>query len=195
MGDGALKSCILTYGWRGIFAVLLIFFMVFCSGDSCPEHEKTWFDGWERPIFLPVPDETEETNPPQDTEKVTTFESASSPLEVAPDPHVIIGEKITTEGDERCLFPVLIKITPETNIFGILLMLYTEPQNHIYGLTVESIPEGLHFSYIIDNNRAVVLLDGILSEDQIASDAVFYVVAEDKTQWIGTKIVEVMEKT
>ncbi len=197
-----LKQMLLKYGLRGMATFILLLCTLICGGDTCPDHEKTIFEGWERPVLPPIYAETEDTakkNPDDETTEVTKIVVTSEAKTEAPEEPiqswVTVGEKITVEEDERGLFPVHIEVNPKTTVFGILLILTTEPRSEIYALTEGSIPSDIHFSYIINNNEAVVLLDGIVGDGMCLSDMIFYVSVEAHVEKLMVNLVEAVEKT
>lgn len=196
-----MKQLILKYGLKGMTFFILLLCTLICGGDSRPDHEKTIFEGWERPvsppIFIETGDFTEETRGYEttfvtDTEKESETEALISQEPMAP--CVTVGEKVTAEGDERCLFPVSVKVKPETSVFGILLILSTEPHGEIYALTKGSMPDEIYFSYIINKSEVVVLLDGMVNKEMYSSEIIFYVSVENHIEALTVNPLEFIQE-
>lgn len=196
-----MKRLIFIYGLKYTAVFFLCVCLLICGGDTCPKHENTVFEGWERPIFSPISPEAGGTvEDTLCTETVLEAKTETSPNteatapQIPQEPWVTVGEKITAEGEDRCLFQVFVKIPSKTQSLGILLLLKTQPSGEIYAISKGSMPGKMHLSFIIEDNIASVLLDGSLETEIPLSKMDFYVSVGREVENISVDILEILEE-
>ena len=175
-----MRGFILSLIFKSSAAFLSVILVIFCGGDSCPEHHKTIFEGWERPVFPSATQPIEEC----DTEFFTReagFEllteylcetelsiSETEPLEPSETfneenptlPSIVIEKAERSSEENEYSDTVVISNLPADKPFALLLILSTEKNDSIYGVYEQQIPEGLNFSTFIYEGEVGVLIDG-----------------------------------
>ncbi len=178
-------------------AILVLISTLCGASDSHPEHGKTVFEGWERPVAPPIYIEETEGEvsaeaPTEDIIEPETFEDhtvcepdteetfAETEIETLDGsvPKLLISMPTDMNDQGSCVYTVTVTQWKSSVLCGILLILHTEADSKIYDVMMDHIPSGIHFSYIISDNKAAVLLDGIVNINEANTEISFHLVTE-----------------
>ncbi len=190
--------------------VMILISTIFVSSDSHSEHGKTLFEGWERPVFPLIEETCRETVPETIIEGITVVE----PMEEAtqqdsvtekiqdetdimdiPYPFTVTVEPEDTEDAEIHVYKITISPWKNHAVCGVLLSLHTDGNNGIYEVTLNYIPTGLYFTYIINNGRVAVLIDGHTTDEKEQNEVIFCVFLKKDTGQVYVHISDYVEKS
>lgn len=129
---------------------------------------------------------------PAETELLTEAEASTGGGEDGSAPLLQVGRVMTTEGEDY-LFEILISPVENGGLCGLLLTIHTDEGSEIYAVTCGDMCGGLNFSYIINKEKAAVLLDGPRPTAVTSTGALCYVAIRSSTGKIPKIDVKVTE--
>jgi len=166
--------------------ILVCFFLLFAGADSHPAHGETHFDGWERPVLWP--DEsfvtelrsdviTEEIF--SDTQDACTIQNNGTDTQEPPKsfeiPVIYTGDPLMIDGESGVLYPIYLQWKPVEATCGLIFIIESGKNSDIYAVTPENIPTELCLTYVIDDGRAAVLMDGMMVNEEGFNGILCYV--------------------